>query len=173
MSIPCYICDKTLASKFGPTGWVWQDLVTKKATFPWNIQWKLTHLHMPGPHQLSLNNSSQSVRDWQGRLMIRPESDKNVTPILFAEAMSTTKNAKDNTSTAFGLWSFWKNRYIIYEFAQMSFCVGQASRHVEKLGKLNKACQREDGPRWDDSDWGRPFKLFIPTNTGNNLKHIY
>ena len=26
--------DKTLASKFGPTGWVWQGLVTKKATSP-------------------------------------------------------------------------------------------------------------------------------------------
>ena len=39
---------------------------------------------------------------------------------------------------------------------------------LRKLSKLNKACQRDEGPRWQDSDWRRPFKLFILINTATN-----
>ena len=39
---------------------------------------------------------------------------------------------------------------------------------LRKLCKLNKACQRDEGPRWEDSDWRRPFKLFILINTATN-----
>ena len=50
----------------------------------------------------------------------------------------------------------------------MSGIPGWHPTGLRKLCKLNKACQRDEGPRWEDSDWRRPFKLFILINTATN-----